>query len=126
MSLIMVSCFLIAWTPYAIMAMGATYGSPDIFTPTIAALPALFAKTSNCYNPIIYVFMNKQVGTYMDIFHFPSPNDWSFARNTLPDKPETQTLFFSFRSEIRAFQVKRRMSTDKWSWKYPMVLNKFT
>ena len=62
MSAIMVSCFLIAWTPYAIMAMGATYGSPEVFTSSTAALPALFAKASNCYNPIIYVFMNKQVG----------------------------------------------------------------
>ena len=62
MSAVMVSCFLIAWTPYAIMAMGATYGSPEVFTPSIAVLPALFAKTSTCYNPVIYVFMNKQVG----------------------------------------------------------------
>ena len=61
MSAVMVSCFLIAWTPYAIMAMGATYGSPEVFTPSIAVLPALFAKSSTCYNPVIYVFMNKQV-----------------------------------------------------------------
>ncbi len=63
MSTLMVTCFLIAWTPYAIVSMGATYGNAEVFSPEVAVLPALFAKSSCCYNPVIYIFMNKQVPT---------------------------------------------------------------
>lgn len=32
-----------------------------MITPTLAVLPALIAKSSICYNPVIYVGMNTQV-----------------------------------------------------------------
>lgn len=57
----MVSAFLLAWSPYAIFALIKQFGDPDIITPGIAILPALIAKSSICYNPVIYVAMNSQV-----------------------------------------------------------------
>ena len=47
--------FLIAWTPYSIFALSEQFGDPELITPTLAVLPALIAKSSICYNPLIYV-----------------------------------------------------------------------
>lgn len=53
---------MIAWTPYSIFALSEQFGDPELITPAIAVLPALIAKSSICYNPLIYVGMNSQVG----------------------------------------------------------------
>lgn len=53
--------FLLAWTPYSIFALSEQFGDPDLITPSLAVLPALIAKSSICYNPLIYVGMNSQV-----------------------------------------------------------------
>ncbi|XP_068090830.1 opsin-5-like [Hyperolius riggenbachi] len=49
--------FFTAWSPYAIIAMWATFGSIDIIPPLVFAVPALFAKSSTIYNPIIYLLL---------------------------------------------------------------------
>ncbi|KAF7993395.1 hypothetical protein HCN44_007898 [Aphidius gifuensis] len=56
---IMITAFLIAWMPYAIFAIAAQYFH---FQPSasIAILPSLLAKSSICYNPIIYAFLSSQ------------------------------------------------------------------
>lgn len=56
MAFIMSFCFLFAWTPYAVVSLYAVIGRPDKVSPLVATLPALFAKTSACYNPVIYFF----------------------------------------------------------------------
>lgn len=49
--------FLLAWTPYAIVAMWATFGD-DRRVPAIAfALAAVFAKSSTLYNPVVYLLL---------------------------------------------------------------------
>lgn len=58
------SAFLIAWTPYSIFALSEQFGDPDLITPSLAVLPALIAKSSICYNPLIYVGMNSQVSKW--------------------------------------------------------------
>jgi c-opsin len=57
----MVITFLVAWTPYSIFALIVAFGDPNYFSPGMAVLPALMAKSSICYNPIIYVGLNTQV-----------------------------------------------------------------
>lgn len=58
----MVVCYLLCWLPYGIMALMATFGRPGLITPAASIVPSLLAKTSTVINPIIYIFMNKQVG----------------------------------------------------------------
>ena len=56
-----ITFFTISWAPYAIIAILAQYGT-DIHryvTPFSTAVPALFAKTSSIYNPILYTLNNK-------------------------------------------------------------------
>ena len=62
---VMIGAFLIAWTPYSILALtetfnGKNYGDSSI-SPVLATVPSLLAKTSSVLNPIIYGFLNTQV-----------------------------------------------------------------
>ena len=53
--------FTLSWAPYAILTLLAQYG-PNIeyySTPVSTSIPALFAKTSSIYNPILYTLNNK-------------------------------------------------------------------
>lgn len=61
MVVIMVTCYLLCWLPYGIMALLAAFGPPGLVTPEASIIPSVLAKTSTVINPIIYVFMNKQV-----------------------------------------------------------------
>ncbi|XP_071549153.1 visual pigment-like receptor peropsin [Panulirus ornatus] len=60
MVVIMGSTFLMAWTPYAVLALIMAFGDPSVVTPGAAVVPAIFAKSSCMYNPIIYVGLNTQ------------------------------------------------------------------
>ena len=59
----MLVCFIIAWSPYAIVVLMGTFNYRDLIKDnvTVQTLPSLFAKLSNCYNPLIYLGLNKQV-----------------------------------------------------------------
>lgn len=51
----LIMLFLISWSPYAMVTLLAQFGSDKFrVTPWMSSLPALFAKSSTIYNPIIY------------------------------------------------------------------------
>ncbi|KAG7199416.1 hypothetical protein KM043_014045 [Ampulex compressa] len=56
---LMITAFLVAWAPYAALALAAQYfnAAPS---SSMAILPALLAKSSICYNPLIYAGLNSQ------------------------------------------------------------------
>ncbi|XP_069681232.1 pinopsin-like [Periplaneta americana] len=58
---VMIIAFLVAWTPYAVLALVIAFGDPQVVSPGLAVVPALVAKSSICYNPVIYVGLNTQV-----------------------------------------------------------------
>lgn len=49
--------------PYAVVSLLETYGYSNLVTPTVAIIPSFFAKSSTAYNPLIYIFMSRKVGT---------------------------------------------------------------
>uniref|UniRef100_A0A8B9PS62 G-protein coupled receptors family 1 profile domain-containing protein n=1 Tax=Apteryx owenii TaxID=8824 RepID=A0A8B9PS62_APTOW len=49
--------FFAAWSPYAIIAMWAAFGSIDKIPPLAFAVPAVFAKSSTLHNPVIYLLL---------------------------------------------------------------------
>lgn len=57
---LMITTFLLAWTPYAMYALVEQFSSMTI-SPKMEVIPAVLAKTSIVYNPIIYVTLNKQL-----------------------------------------------------------------
>lgn len=63
MCFLMISTFLICWMPYAVVSLLVTYGYGNLVTPTVAIIPSFFAKSSTAYNPVIYIFMSRKVGT---------------------------------------------------------------
>ncbi|NXH11643.1 OPSO protein, partial [Bucco capensis] len=60
MVVVMIVAFLICWMPYASFSILVTAHPSIELDPRLAAIPAFFSKTATVYNPIIYVFMNKQ------------------------------------------------------------------
>lgn len=70
MVVVMIVAFVVAWTPYALFSFIVTVHPTIYLDPIMAAVPAFFAKTAAVYNPIIYVFMNKQVWKKLNIFNF--------------------------------------------------------
>ncbi|XP_012989734.1 LOW QUALITY PROTEIN: vertebrate ancient long opsin a [Esox lucius] len=60
MVVVMIVAYLVGWTPYAAFSIIVTICPTIYLDPRLAAAPAFFSKTAACYNPVIYVFMNKQ------------------------------------------------------------------
>ncbi|CAH0726862.1 unnamed protein product, partial [Brenthis ino] len=60
MVLIMIISFTIAWTPYSLFALMEQFATEGIVSPGAGVIPALVAKSSICYDPLIYVGMNTQ------------------------------------------------------------------
>ncbi|XP_063281744.1 opsin-5-like [Pelobates fuscus] len=51
--------FLLAWTPYAIVAMWSAFGDAAQVPPMAFALAAAFAKSSTLYNPMVYLLLKQ-------------------------------------------------------------------
>jgi hypothetical protein len=64
---LMTLSFYITWTPYAINSLLAMVGAM-VHRPT-AVLSILFAKSGTIINPILYIFLNKQVNQKIYCFH---------------------------------------------------------
>lgn len=61
MFLLMIGCFLVCWTPYAVVSMLEAFGRHrNMVSPTAAIIPSFFAKSSTAYNPLIYAFMSRK------------------------------------------------------------------
>lgn len=59
---VMVIAFLVCWLPYASVAWYIFANQGSEFGPVFMTVPAFFAKSSAFYNPVIYIFLNRQVG----------------------------------------------------------------
>lgn len=57
--------FLAAWSPYAVVSMWAAFGPVDNIPPLAFAMPAMFAKSSTIYNPIIYLTLRPNIRRLM-------------------------------------------------------------
>lgn len=66
MVVVMILAYCLCWGPYTFFACFAAAHPGYAFHPLVAALPAYFAKSATIYNPIIYVFMNRQVSHTLD------------------------------------------------------------
>ncbi|XP_014250922.1 pinopsin-like [Cimex lectularius] len=79
---VMILAFLIAWTPYAIFALIVAFLDLEV-SPALATVPAVFAKTSICYNPFIYVGLNTQFKqSWKKLLCMRSTEEFSMERAT--------------------------------------------
>ncbi|XDV51347.1 hypothetical protein PO909_020234 [Leuciscus waleckii] len=64
MVVMMVLAFLVSWLPYATLALTVIF-NPDVQLPVLVkVVPIYMAKSSTVYNPMIYIYMNKQFQRY--------------------------------------------------------------
>ncbi|XP_022099223.1 rhodopsin-like [Acanthaster planci] len=61
MVVVMIVAFMVAWSPYAILALYSAFGNSAYVTPLVATLPAMFAKSSTAYNPVIYFLLHDKL-----------------------------------------------------------------
>lgn len=63
MVIVMMLAFLVSWLPYAGLAMLVVH-NPDVeVDPLVGSVPVYLAKSSTVFNPVIYIYLNKQVGS---------------------------------------------------------------
>ncbi|XP_046381161.2 parapinopsin-like [Haliotis rufescens] len=58
--LLMVCMYLLSWLPYTIVSFMSAFGAAKIISPLMATVPALVAKCSGLWNPVIYIATNAQ------------------------------------------------------------------
>ncbi|XP_018536989.1 parapinopsin-like [Lates calcarifer] len=76
MVILMVLTFLISWLPYAGLAMLVVF-NPDVeIHPLVGTVPVYLAKSSTVYNPIIYIYLNKQFRKYAVPFLLCGKEPW--------------------------------------------------
>ncbi|KAM9408199.1 parapinopsin-like [Pholidichthys leucotaenia] len=76
MVILMVLTFLISWLPYAGLSM-LVVASPDVtISPLVGTVPVYLAKSSTVYNPIIYIYLNKQFRKYAVPFLLCGREPW--------------------------------------------------
>uniref|UniRef100_W5N9Z5 Parapinopsin b n=1 Tax=Lepisosteus oculatus TaxID=7918 RepID=W5N9Z5_LEPOC len=77
MVIIMVLAFLICWLPYAAFAMTVIFNPEIEINPIIATVPMYLTKSSTVYNPLIYIFMNRQFRDCAVPFLLCGRNPWA-------------------------------------------------
>ncbi|XP_022172540.1 rhodopsin-like [Myzus persicae] len=70
---VMILAFLTAWMPYSVLALMIAFGGVHI-SPVVSIIPALCAKSSICWNPIIYIGLNTQFrSAWKRFLNIPGP-----------------------------------------------------
>ncbi|KAM9336245.1 melanopsin-A-like [Symphorus nematophorus] len=105
-ALIVILLFVISWAPYSCAALTAFAGYADMLTPYMNSVPAVIAKASAIYNPIIYAIthpkyrsaLNKYI-PYLGVLlcvtgrdRFSSSSFQSTRRSTLTSQSESKGL----------------------------------
>ncbi|XP_075057787.1 vertebrate ancient opsin-like isoform X1 [Mixophyes fleayi] len=119
MVIVMVICFLLCWLPYGIMALIATFGKPGLITPAASIIPSVLAKSSTVYNPIIYIFLNKQFyRCFIALLHCSTVPQTSSIKGTskftkiclATQKPPDNTTFKAASSKLPTSEVEKNPS----------------
>lgn len=85
MVLTLVSCYLLCWMPYGVVALMTTFGGSWLVTPSSSVVPSVLAKFSTVINPVIYIFFNKQVRAVTMM--------WLMTTSTTMMLPMTMAIF---------------------------------
>lgn len=52
-------CYMMAWTPYAVVGLWSTYGNPQKIPESVMAIAGVMAKLAPTTNPLVYVAFSK-------------------------------------------------------------------
>ncbi|KAJ8016022.1 hypothetical protein DPEC_G00002820 [Dallia pectoralis] len=96
MVVVMVMAFQLSWLPYAAFAMSVIIDPSLHINPIIATVPMYLAKGSTIYNPIIYMFMNRQFRDCAVPYVLCGRNPWASEPET--SDVETTLSYISSKS----------------------------
>ncbi|KAI1231672.1 Melanopsin-A, partial [Lamprotornis superbus] len=115
-ALIVISFFVISWSPYSVVALVAFAGYSHVLTPFMNSIPAVIAKASVIHNPIIYAITHpkyrRAIATYVPclgpLLRVPAKDSRSFSSY----HSSRRTTVTSQSSELSGLQKgKRRLSS---------------
>ncbi|KAJ4946484.1 hypothetical protein JOQ06_024150 [Pogonophryne albipinna] len=109
MVLSMVSCYMLCWMPYGIMALVATFGRSGLVTPVVSVVPSVLAKFSTVINPIIYVFFNNQFYRCFVAFMKCSGEPQSLHGKENPTARTTLSWFFTVHRQASLSSSQRQI-----------------
>ena len=90
---VMTVAFFVAWTPYAVVSLISMIAGPDVISDVSASIPAYIAKSSACYNPILYVFLYKRLRREIKFLIGCETRSSSSRRQTSNEPPFTVTVY---------------------------------
>jgi r-opsin len=96
-AIIIVSLYLLSWSPYATVALIGQFGPEKWVTPFLSELPVMLAKASAMHNPIVYAISHPK---FREALYLKSPSLFSCCKP--PAKPTS--------SGSRGTNVSRTMS----------------
>ena len=83
--------YLFSWTPYALVSMYSAIFDSDDIGPLMTTFPAMFAKFSVLWTPIVNVFGNKNISRKLFTFQQVSFGTKSLSSSLKITKNETRT-----------------------------------
>uniref|UniRef100_A0A673FJS8 Parapinopsin-like n=1 Tax=Sinocyclocheilus rhinocerous TaxID=307959 RepID=A0A673FJS8_9TELE len=96
MVVMMVLAFLVSWLPYAALALMVVF-NPDVQLPVLVkVVPIYMAKSSTVYNPLIYIYMNKQFQKFAILLLMCGRDPWPSE----DDVSDVQTVVLPLNNKI--------------------------
>ncbi|XP_018967793.2 parapinopsin b [Cyprinus carpio] len=96
MVVMMVLAFLVSWLPYAALALTVVF-NPDVqLAVLVKVVPIYMAKSSTVYNPLIYIYMNKQFQKFAVLLLMCGRDPWPSE----DDASDVQTVLSPLNNKI--------------------------
>lgn len=95
--LLVICMWFVAWTPYSVVALLGIAGRSDLIRPASSMIPALFAKSASCVDPLVYAVTHPRFKSEIRAFFFNQTKErsntvkvWS-TQSANKSKTETST-----------------------------------
>ncbi|KAL8613980.1 hypothetical protein ACOMHN_023215 [Nucella lapillus] len=88
--ILMSVCFLLAWLPYAIVALISAYTPQVPVSGPVSIMPTLLAKTSHITNPIIYFSLNSRLSRHLPYCTIPVPRPCVIVSSSYQDPSQSK------------------------------------
>ncbi|XP_051274438.1 melanopsin-A-like isoform X1 [Dicentrarchus labrax] len=133
-ALIVILLYVISWAPYSCAALTAFAGYADLLTPYMHSVPAVIAKASAIYNPIIYAITHPKYRSALSKYipylgrllcvtgrdRFSSSSFQSTRRSTLTSQSESRGLSKPRNSSVSESESAHFSDTEEDSSRTPV------
>ncbi|KAL3853922.1 hypothetical protein ACJMK2_013218 [Sinanodonta woodiana] len=109
---LMIGCFLLSWTPYALVSIISALGKPNSISTLGTTLPAIFAKCSTLWNPVIYVIRNGEFRRSLFATLSGMPCNRKFANTSMHPCSNNSTHDAPVKSSNRGFLAMTELKSE--------------